>query len=561
MGKNIILLSDGTGNGAAKKNKTNVWRLYEALDLHNPNQIAMYDDGVGSKDSTFSKVLGGAFGFGLMRNVIEMYKYLCRNYKPGDEGQVPADSVYLFGFSRGAFTVRVLAGFIAHAGLCTVFESERELDQIAKTNFRHYRRKYKHGYLSRIWDAIFGGGVKLREGLKAHIRFIGVWDTVDAYALPIDELAIIWDILIYPIRFPDRELSAKVDRACHAISIDDDRHTFHPVLWDESKEENDRIQQVWFSGVHSDVGGGYPRNSQALVTLDWMLTQVEADSEGEGLIFIEAIRHQYKSQSDWNGPLHNSRAGLAVYYRYKPRNIAQLSNDVETGVFIQKPKIHDSVFERIRGRALPYAPSGIPESYDVVTTSGVVDRYEEVEQADRRAKALEPVQDLIFWRRGLYVVLLLLTLLLLFSRFLLEWQKGGSCVESACLIDPVILWLIDKSPDFAAGWFEALRQNPYWLWGFVLAFGLLIYVSKKAWMETRYLAAYAWGELVGNAPPIPGKETITSRLRALWDQHLGKAIRWIFAIVLFLLIVYLLYAVFTAIVIHLQSAWGGWHSK
>ncbi len=74
MGKNIILLSDGTGNGAAKKNKTIVWRLYEALDLHNPNQIAMYDDGVGSKDSTVSKVLGGAFGFGLKRNVLEMYK-------------------------------------------------------------------------------------------------------------------------------------------------------------------------------------------------------------------------------------------------------------------------------------------------------------------------------------------------------------------------------------------------------------------------------------------------------------------------------------------------------
>ena len=561
MGKNIILLSDGTGNGAAKKNKTNVWRLYEALDLHTPNQIAMYDDGVGSKDGTVSKVLGGAFGFGLMRNVIEMYKYLCRNYRADDEVQASADSIYLFGFSRGAFTVRVLAGFIAHAGLCTAFEDERELHEIAKNNFKHYRRKYRHGYLSRIWDAIFGGRVKLRDGLKADIRFIGVWDTVDAYALPIDELAIIWDSLIYPIRFPDRELNEKVGQACHAISIDDERHTFHPVLWDESKEKTDRIQQVWFSGVHSDVGGGYPRKSQSLVTLDWMLTQVEVNPAGEGLKFIDAIRDQYKSQSDWNGPLHNSRAGLAAYYRYKPRNIEHLGNDIEAGVFIQKPKIHDSVFERIKGRALPYAPSAIPESYDVVITRGVADKYEEAEQAGRRASALEPVQDLIFWRRALYVALLLLTLLLLSSRFFLEWQKGGSCVESACLIDPIILWLIDKSPDFAAGWFEALRQNPDWLWGFVIAFTLLIFVSNLARKETHYLASYAWGELVGKSPPITGKATITSRLRMLWRHHLGKIIRWIFAIGLFALIIYLFYVVFGAIVLHLQSVWAGWSSS
>jgi len=120
--KNIILLSDGTGNSAAKKNKTNVWRLYAALDLHNDQQIAMYDDGVGSKETTFYKVMGGAFGYGLKRNVLELYKYLCRNYEQGDR-------IYLFGFSRGAFTVRVLAGFIAHAGLCSDYTSEQQLQQ------------------------------------------------------------------------------------------------------------------------------------------------------------------------------------------------------------------------------------------------------------------------------------------------------------------------------------------------------------------------------------------------------------------------------------------------
>lgn len=98
MSKNIILLSDGTGNGAAKRNKTNVRRLYEALDLHRVDQVAFYDDGVGSQEFLPLKIIGGAVGWGLKRNVRELYKFLCRNYREGDR-------IYLFGFSRGAFTV------------------------------------------------------------------------------------------------------------------------------------------------------------------------------------------------------------------------------------------------------------------------------------------------------------------------------------------------------------------------------------------------------------------------------------------------------------------------
>ena len=96
---NIVLLSDGTGNSAAKRHRTNVWRLYEALDLHGHDQIAFYDDGVGSKEFVLFKLLGGVFGWGLRNNVIELYKTLCRNYKRGDK-------IYLFSFSRGAFTSR-----------------------------------------------------------------------------------------------------------------------------------------------------------------------------------------------------------------------------------------------------------------------------------------------------------------------------------------------------------------------------------------------------------------------------------------------------------------------
>ena len=119
-----------------------------------------------------------------------------------------------------------------------------------------------------------------------------------------------------------------------------------------------------------------------------------------------------------------------------------------------------------------------------------------------------------------------------------------------------MLWVIDKLPDFAEGWFDALRQNPAWLWGFVVTFALLLLVSTRARIETHYLASYAWGELKGKTPPIARKPSITSRLRALWHNHLGKVTRWIFAIALFGLIVYLLYAGFIAIVSHLQRTLG-----
>ena len=147
--KKIVLLSDGTGNSAAKLHKTNVWRLYSALDLRRDDQIAMYDDGVGSQKFLPLRLLGGAFGWGLKRNVIELYKFLCRNYEAQEN-----DKVYLFGFSRGAFTVRVLAGLIDRCGLYTDFKSEQDLHDTARANFAIYRQKYRGWQLARLFPHI-----------------------------------------------------------------------------------------------------------------------------------------------------------------------------------------------------------------------------------------------------------------------------------------------------------------------------------------------------------------------------------------------------------------------
>jgi uncharacterized protein (DUF2235 family) len=130
--RTIVLLSDGTGNSAGKLFRTNVWRLYQALDLSGPDQIARYDDGVGNSKFKPFAILAGAIGWGLKRNLLDLYTFLCRNYRSGDE-------IYAFGFSRGAFTIRVLVNFILSEGLICDFSSQDDLRRKAKYLYRKFR--------------------------------------------------------------------------------------------------------------------------------------------------------------------------------------------------------------------------------------------------------------------------------------------------------------------------------------------------------------------------------------------------------------------------------------
>ena len=313
MGKAIILLADGTGNSAAKLFKTNVWRLYKALDLKHPptdgerHQVAYYHDGVGTSTFKPLALLGGAFGVGLKRNIIEMYSFLCRNYEPGDR-------IYVYGFSRGAFTVRVLAALITTQGILSC-PTEEELSRYAPDAYRRYRRRYKlplfgrkdktvelpHpekvkiglvdrlrdlrdnviGIWRRVWHQELYETV-LERNKEAEIDFIGVWDTVAAYGLPVDEMTRGIDEWVWPLSMPNYALSKKVVCARHALSLDDERDTFHPLLWDEVAEAKlietepakaGRLQQVWFCGMHSNVGGGYADDSLCYGALEWMMAE------------------------------------------------------------------------------------------------------------------------------------------------------------------------------------------------------------------------------------------------------------------------------------------------
>ena len=189
---------------------------------------------MGLQEFLLFKLLGGLFGWGLKRNVIELYKFLCRNY-------VRNDKIFLFGFSRGAFTVRVLAGLIDTCGLFTEFESEHDLNEFARRSYAIYRKeKHEQWRLSTllawIWDCLnCTRGKDYASGVDTDIKieFIGVWDTVNAYGIPNGfKLRDLWDRYIFPLRFNDRKLSDKVRRACHALSIDNERQTFDDGLHD-----------------------------------------------------------------------------------------------------------------------------------------------------------------------------------------------------------------------------------------------------------------------------------------------------------------------------------------
>jgi uncharacterized protein (DUF2235 family) len=369
--KNIVICSDGTGNTTIKGRGTNVFKLFEAVDVNGHRtdprlrrQLTFYDDGVGTQELRWIRAFAGATGYGLSRNVKRLYRELCRVYEPGDD-------IYLFGFSRGAFTVRTLAGLIADCGIISPAEysTEREFRAQARAAYKAYRRKYgalltrmlpRHGMTADEFRARYARRDHDGQPLRPRIRLLGVWDTVDAVGLPF-RLADFWNSVIWQFKFKTTTLSDIVDKGCHALALNDDRGSFRPVLWNEPADSpNTHIEQVWFAGAHSNVGGGYPQQGMSLVALDWMMAKAEA----EGLRFNAVARGQFRTQHAFADRLYNPRAGLGTFYRWKPRNVRQLC--AEKGIAV--PQIHLSAIERIIQAPEGYAPGNIPPHCDIVAT-------------------------------------------------------------------------------------------------------------------------------------------------------------------------------------------------
>ncbi|WP_332684998.1 DUF2235 domain-containing protein [Bosea sp. (in: a-proteobacteria)] len=504
--KKIILFSDGTGNSAAALFKTNVFRLYQALDLASPDQIAFYDDGVGTSSFRPLAMLGGAFGFGLKRNVLDLYLQLSRTYEDGDK-------IYLFGFSRGAFTVRILAGLVLREGLLRK-GSDAQMALDAHAAFRAYRRRFEPRVI--VFDQILAVSRWLRDtalrGLDRllgrtrrdtlkdparKIAFVGIWDTVSAYGLPIDELTRAWNVF-FPLSVPDRNLHENVERACHALALDDERNTFHPVLWNEAARQHqrnpkaappshidqERFTQVWFAGMHSNVGGGYPLDGLAHITLDWMMTQVGTQGPlgSRGLRFKAGEHAKVALLADHDAPIADSRRGLGGSYRYQPRKLALLAHDSfgargvrgigRNFVKIDRIKIHESVMRRIASCATGYAPIVLPARYAVVDRSGSIRDLplpgqkpiplpypiEDSDQASRRAQAQEWVWNDVWWRRVFYFSSIFA--LLVIAAMPLTMPAAETCIGPACFLAPAIEGVGSFLPGFLQPWLAAWRTHP-----------------------------------------------------------------------------------------------------
>ncbi|HJR78283.1 MAG TPA: DUF2235 domain-containing protein [Nitrospiraceae bacterium] len=391
MPKNIVICSDGTGNSAIKGRGTNVFKLFEAIDLNGHKtrpeltpQVALYDDGVGTEDFKPLKIFAGATGYGLSRNVKQLYKELVRIYDPDDR-------LFFFGFSRGAFTVRTLVGLIAACGILDVekFQTAADLDAAVNETYRVYRKSYRTA-LAKLFlgDPDTSLIAKFRSehclACEVPIAFMGVWDTVDAVGLPF-HLSDFINMVFYRFKFRDHKLSKLVKHACHALAIDDERHSFHPILWHEEDDDAGRIEQVWFAGAHSNVGGGYPKQGMSLVALEWMMRKAErTGGEGEGLRLLAADRALYYDHANVDDKLYDPRSGLGIFYRWKVRDIAEICR-----MHHARPAVHLSVLERIAHGTDDYAPGNLPSNADVVITP--TDNGGKETAAQARAKGVEAV--------------------------------------------------------------------------------------------------------------------------------------------------------------------------
>ena len=295
MPKRLVVCADGTWNQVEKAESgkhlsTNVAKFAAALlpsDIHGTPQLLCYLEGVGTHRGQW--LSGGMFGLGISRNISRGYEFLVRCYEPGDE-------IWIFGFSRGAFTARSLAGMIRDCGLLKLAHIDRIGNAMAL---------YRDRYSDTAPDAPRARVFRNSYSHEPDIKFIGVWDTVGSFGVPGVHL---WLARLLRIdwQFHDTKLSRSVKNAYHALAIHEKRFDFRPTLWQKQngpQSSKQTMEQVWFCGVHSDVGGGYVDEQLSDVALMWMIEKAKS----RGLSF----REDFLADEDWfhpdpDGKLHDS---------------------------------------------------------------------------------------------------------------------------------------------------------------------------------------------------------------------------------------------------------------
>lgn len=320
--KRIVILCDGTWNRSEAPNPTNVVRLARAMQPVADDgvvQVPIYLAGVGTGQGVTwasrlsDRVLGGAFGWGLMENVIAAYRHLVFLYEPGDE-------IFVFGFSRGAYTARSLVGFLRSTGI--IDRDRMHLLPEAEARYRkrrdprtHPNSAQSHAFRARLSLRVVTGQPeadwRLIEGMpeapRLRVAYLGVWDTVGALGVP-KHLAVAPLLTGESYQFHDTDLSSLVASARHAIALDERRPAFAPARWSNLDRLNgDRrgddapYQERFFAGDHGSVGGGGDILDLSSITLDWIAEGARA----AGLCLDQDEVTRIRKAQNPYGPLHN----------------------------------------------------------------------------------------------------------------------------------------------------------------------------------------------------------------------------------------------------------------
>ena len=296
MSKNIVIFSDGTGQEGGEGHNSNVYKLFNMVENRTAKQVIFYDRGLGTG---WRKITGQAAGMGISKNIKECYRFIFDEYEAGDQ-------VYLFGFSRGATTVRSLSSFVHLFGVLPKSRPELidKAYRIYKIRNQNKRDKRAAAFVAR------------HHTMWCRIRFLGAWDTVAALGIPIKILNAALNVIpVFRHSFQDLSLSECVENARHALAIDEEREIFQPVIWEPTLIDKQTLKQVWFCGVHTDVGGGYADQGLSDISLEWMR------DEAVNLGLRIYPKHKVDIAPDPDATMHDSRkAGLAKLYRKKVRS-------------------------------------------------------------------------------------------------------------------------------------------------------------------------------------------------------------------------------------------------
>ena len=321
--KRIVICCDGTWN--TPEQPTNVVKLLRSIRPYSEDgkhQVVCYDQGVGTYNPV-DKFIGGAFGKGIEQNVLDAYRFIAHNYQQGDE-------LYCFGFSRGAYTARALGGMLHCIGLLP----KDELYSLPLA-YKYYRTAPQQRNTQTY-----------AENIKPEIRLMAVWDTVGALGAPTPILGRFTKPLV---GFFNTHLSPDIKNAYQALAIDEKRGVFQPALWTGEINSDQIVEQTWFAGVHSDVGGGYEQATLSNVALSWMVSK----SRALGLDFSnEYLSYRGEMHADDLHDSYNWTYGAMEKLGVK-QGVRQLQGELDNPPI--NISIHESVIQRM-DQVVTYQP-------------------------------------------------------------------------------------------------------------------------------------------------------------------------------------------------------------